>query len=76
MASPECKLSHISHIKRLIISCLGGWQDMHTEAEMSTSPLTPPPPPPHQRGPPVTSPASHLRAEQQAPRLISTGGGL
>ena len=43
MASPECKLSHIIHIKRLIISCLGGWQDMYTEHH-------PPPPPPPPRG--------------------------
>ena len=44
MASPQCKLSHISHFKRLIISCLGGWQDMYTEHDVNIT-LPPPPPP-------------------------------
>ena len=35
MASPERKLSHISHIKRIIISCLGEWQDMYTEHDVN-----------------------------------------
>ena len=47
MASPECKLSHIGHFKRLIISCLGGWQDMYTEHDVN---ITLPPPPLPLRG--------------------------
>ena len=43
MASPECKLSHISHFKRLVISCLSGWQeDMYTEHDINI--ILPPPP--------------------------------
>ena len=52
MASLEYRLSHIYHFKRLIISCLSGWQDMCTEHQSKSppppgrKPTTPPPPPP------------------------------
>ena len=32
-----------SHIKRLMISCLGGWQDMYTEQDVNITRIPPPP---------------------------------
>ena len=72
MASPECKLSHIGHYKRLIISYLGGWQAMYTEAECQHHP--PPPPPP--RGEKFTSAGQGSSLNTSCKHCMRTTAGV